>query len=78
MFPGETVATGAPHPGTELKVLSSGAGYYIGYLCEDGMPYSRESIYFPDEPSCQAALDKLNAVRTDPDAKCSSFDFLRS
>lgn len=46
MFKGETILTGAQHPGTELQTLSSGAGYYVGYLSADGSPYSRESIYF--------------------------------
>jgi hypothetical protein len=78
MFPGETVLSGAPHPGTELQVLSSGAGYYIGYLCKDGMPYSRESDYFPDEQSCQAALDQLKTAIADPTADRQSLDFLRS
>ena len=30
---------------SELQVLKSAAGYYIGRT-EDGMPYSRESGYF--------------------------------
>jgi len=78
MYPGETVLSGAPHPGTELQVLCSGAGYYIGYLCKDGMPYSRESDYFPDEQSCQAALDQLKTAISDPKADRQSLDFLRS
>lgn len=47
MMKGETVLSGAPHPGTELNILCSGAGYYIGYETAEGEPYSRESIYFP-------------------------------
>ena len=42
---GETVLSGAPHPGTKLEVLSSPAGYYLGYRDEDGLPYSRETEY---------------------------------
>lgn len=30
---------------SELQVLKSAAGYYIGRT-EEGMPYSRESTYF--------------------------------
>lgn len=46
MMKGETVFTGAKHPGTELHVFHTTAGYYVGYLTPDGAPYSRESIYF--------------------------------
>ena len=47
-LPGETVGTGADHPGTPLQVCWSAAGYYIGYLDHDGSPYSRESVnYWP-------------------------------
>ncbi len=42
---GETVLSGAPHPGTDLKVLESPAGFYLGYLDEHGLPYSRETLY---------------------------------
>ena len=45
MMKGETVLSGAPHPGTELEVLNSNAGYYLGYCDEAGFPYSRESQY---------------------------------
>jgi len=44
-LPNETVLTGAPHPGTELKILESPAGYYLGFLDRDGAPYSRETDY---------------------------------
>lgn len=43
---GETVLLGGPHPGTELQVMSSAAGYYVGYPDTDGAPYSRETVYF--------------------------------
>lgn len=42
---GETVLSGAPHPGTDLEVLESGAGFYLGYRDTDGTPYSRETLY---------------------------------
>jgi len=44
-LPNETVLTGAPHPGTELQLLESPAGYYLGFLSRDGAHYSRETIY---------------------------------
>ena len=47
---------GAKHPGTELEVLMSAAGYYIGYPDKDGAPYSRESDYYRTFESAQAAL----------------------
>jgi hypothetical protein len=56
MIPGETVASGAPDPGTPLTVLSTPAGYYIGYLTEDGFPYSRESGYYATEEEAQEAM----------------------
>jgi len=56
MFKGETVATGATHPGTPLEVLQSAAGYYLGYRDEDGLPYSRESGYFANEEAASSAL----------------------
>ena len=45
MMKGETVLSGAPHPGTELEVMESPAGYYLGYRDDDGLPYSRETQY---------------------------------
>ena len=44
-LPKETVLTGAAHPGTELQVLQSAGGYYLGFLDRDGAPYSRETDY---------------------------------
>jgi len=56
---GETVLTGAPHPGTPLTVMSSAAGYYLGYRDKDGAPYSRESGYFGDAASAKYVLRLL-------------------
>ena len=56
MIKGETVFSGAPHPGTRLQVLKSAAGFYLGYLTKDGMPYSRESRYFATENLAEDAL----------------------
>jgi hypothetical protein len=59
MFPGETVLTGATHPGTPLEVLQSAAGFYIGHRTEDGAPYSRESHYFGTRAAADSALQQL-------------------
>jgi hypothetical protein len=59
MMAGETVFTGAPHPGTELEVLYSSA-YYLGFRDEFGMPYSRESIYFGSREAAEEALRIVN------------------
>ena len=56
---GENILTGAPHPGTELEVLRSGAGYYLGYRDEDGAPYTRESVYFGTHDSADQVLRML-------------------
>ena len=59
VFAGETVISGAPHPGTPLQVLFSAAGYYLGYLTQEGEPYSRETAYM----SMAAAESLLGAFR---------------
>lgn len=56
MLKGETVLSGAPHPGTPLLILQSGAGYYLGYLDTDGAPYSRETVYFGDYNSAAQVI----------------------
>lgn len=56
----ETVLTGGAHPGTELQVMRSAAGYYLGFRDKDGMPYSRESTYFDNE---DAAVSVLRCLR---------------
>jgi len=45
---GETVRTGAPAPGTDMKILRSAAGWYAGFLDKNDEPYSRESDYYKD------------------------------
>ena len=56
-LPGETVGTGADHPGTPLRVCWSAAGYYIGYLTVEGFPSSRESLnYWALEADAEAVL----------------------
>jgi len=60
---GETIMRGAPTTcpscGTfvlPMKALRSGAGWYIGTVCNEG-PYSRESAdYYPTEADARAAL----------------------
>lgn len=72
MFPGETVATGAPTtiPGATIKgpkVMRSAAGYYIGYSYNEGYgeePYTRESMkYWATEAQAQDALDSDDWTR---------------
>jgi len=55
----ETVTAGAPHPGTQPQVLCSAAGHYVGYLDEDGLPYSRETDYFADQQAAEDALKQF-------------------
>jgi hypothetical protein len=62
MIKGETVFSGAPHPGTELEILSTPAGYYLGFRDEEGFPYSRESQYFMYHEYAEAALKLTKAV----------------
>jgi hypothetical protein len=47
MLPGETVMSGAdlPYPRARPKVLSSAAGFFIGFEEAHGSPYSRETEY---------------------------------
>jgi hypothetical protein len=64
----ETVLAGAPDPGTSPEVMSTPAGYYIGYRDEDGLPYSRETDYFADQQSAASALTAfVAALQTSPD-----------
>lgn len=48
MIPGETVLSGAKHPGTKLEVMYSPNGYYLGFKDKDGGPYSRETDYLTE------------------------------
>ena len=65
MLPGETVASGAPTkcgdegcPGANgPQICQSGAGFYIGFMCDMCGPYSRESGYFRTREDAEAALD---------------------
>lgn len=50
---------------SELKVMRSNAGYYIGRSCvEDGIPfeqpYSRESGYYPTKEAAEADMDSFD------------------
>jgi hypothetical protein len=56
---GETVLSGAPHPGTTLTIMKSGAGWYLGFLDTDGFPYSRESAYFNNKELADLVLQHL-------------------
>jgi len=46
--------------GTELsiQVLSSAAGYYIGFCCPQCGPYSRESGYYLSREEAELALSR--------------------
>ena len=49
---------------SDLTILQSGAGYYIGRTQEPyGFPYSRESDYFPDKESAQIELNRINSKK---------------
>lgn len=63
MISGETVLSGAPDPGTPMNVLRTPAGFYVGYLDQDGLPYSRETDYFESEEQAGAALTEIEATR---------------
>ena len=45
MMPGETVLSGAKHPGTKLEVIYTPNGYYLGFRDKNGDAYSRETDY---------------------------------
>lgn len=59
MMKGESVLTGAQHPGTTLKVMSSPAGYYLGFADEHGAPYSRETHYFQKQALAELVLEQI-------------------
>lgn len=48
---------------SELKVMHSNAGYYIGREDETGMPYSKESCYYPTHKAAEKALTNGFKVR---------------
>ena len=68
MLPGETIRAGA-NPVCDcgvaftFEVLESPAGYYVGTRCHNpgcddcGIPYTRESHYYPTEAAAQYALN---------------------
>jgi hypothetical protein len=41
----------------DLQVLSSAAGYYIGFFCPECGPYSRESGYFHSLYEAETVFD---------------------
>jgi len=55
----ETVHRGAPHPGTELCVMRTRAGFYLGYKDKDGTGYTRETFYMP-KTEAEKVLRGLN------------------
>ena len=62
MIKGETVHSGAEHPGTPLEVLNTPAGYYLGFRDTDGAPYSRETGYMTREDA-EVALAEIRGGR---------------
>lgn len=42
----------------ELGVQMSGAGYYLGYWCDQCGPWSRESDYFRTRAEAEKALER--------------------
>lgn len=48
---------------SELKVMSSAAGYYIGRKDEDGMPFSRESGYYKSYTAAKSSMTSDFDVR---------------
>ena len=57
MMQGETVLSGGEHPGTELEVMESPAGWDLGCRDKDGMQYSRETQYLYTQHQAQIVLD---------------------
>ena len=41
-----------------IQVLSSAAGYYIGFFCHQCGPYSRESGYYRSRDEAEMALSR--------------------
>jgi len=71
MFPGETILSGADTDGaSEFKVMATPAGWYIGTSFE-GMPNTRESIYFGTSEQAEGILaDWLRVVIEDIGPGC--------
>ena len=46
-----------------LKVCQSAAGYYIGRMCPDCGPYSRDSDYYETYEKAEYALNTKNYWR---------------
>jgi len=59
---GETIMTGGnggkfgTRGVSELRVMFSGGGYYLGTETTEGSPYSRETCYFGSESEAETAL----------------------
>jgi len=75
---GETVLSGAPDPGTPLRVLRSAAGWYVGYLDYHGYPYSRETQYLSSPSAAAHALTLIEEALKDGPAALAELPFLRS
>ena len=75
---GETVLSGAPDPSTPLRVLSSQAGWYVGYLDYYGLPYSRETVYLSSHAAATRALQLIEDALRDGPSALADLPFIRS
>lgn len=61
MIPGETVVAKTTecvecHQTLTIKVCHSWGGYYVGFICPNCGPYSRESYYYKTREEAEEAL----------------------
>jgi len=78
MLFGETVLSGAPDPGTPMRVLRSPAGWFVGYLDAHGSVYSRETLYLPSPGAAERALRLIQEALRDGPSALADLPFLRS
>jgi hypothetical protein len=58
MMKGETVLTGGKHPDTNLIVMESSGGFFLGFRDIEGTPYTRETGYMT-ERMARAVLELI-------------------
>lgn len=56
MLKKETVLSGAKHPGTQLQIIGTSAGYYLGFRDKHGNPYTRETFYMTRTQACDLLM----------------------
>jgi hypothetical protein len=59
------VRMGLDHGSSKLKILRSGAGFYIGTQSNRGEPMSRDSGYFATRAAAQSFLTAILALPAD-------------